>query len=32
LTPDGDPTFRVHAIDERGERHTSEYLVVHHWE
>jgi hypothetical protein len=32
LYPGGDPRFRVHAIDAGGERQTSEYLVVHHWE
>jgi hypothetical protein len=32
LYPGGDPTFRVHAINAGGERDTSEYIVVHHWE
>jgi hypothetical protein len=32
LTPEGDPTFRVHAIDASGERQISEYLVIHHFE
>lgn len=30
--PGGDPTFRVHAIGAGGERRTTEYVVIHHWE